>query len=154
MHAGASRIALSNPRLHTFTIAFLPANVPVSRDLPRPEPLSHGSYELLTDAYGIPMSLLACERTNSSSPASKFISIGSTKGKVRRTRYELRPPGHPDVEKKGWGMLFVERSTAGQEARLIGFCVWVLVLAGWGVLEAVGCKFGSGWVREMVKVFR
>ena len=62
MHLGASRIALSNPRLHHFTISFLPPNVPITRGVPPPTPLEKGRYELVCDEHGIPTSLLAWER--------------------------------------------------------------------------------------------
>ncbi|THH32504.1 hypothetical protein EUX98_g1695 [Antrodiella citrinella] len=148
MHTGAARIALSNPRLHKFDIAFLPANVPVTRGVARPPALEHGSYELLTDAYGIPVSLLAHERIEV--PWASKLSIGAVVGsvcgrKVRRCTYELRPHGHPDVAQKNWGQLFMDRGPAGQEARLIAFCVWLLILAAWGVGKAVGNKLlGAG----------
>lgn len=87
MHVGASRIALSNPRLHTFTITYLPPTPSTPFSSPPSftldpfhpfsqasfgsldskfygtiEPLEIGHYELVSDPHGIPMSLLCWER--------------------------------------------------------------------------------------------
>ena len=104
MHVGASRIALSNPRLHTFTITYLPPSP--STNFPSPpsltldpfhpfgqasfgsldskfygtiEPLEIGHYELISDPHGIPMSLLCWERKRRTylPTLSSIASIGS-----------------------------------------------------------------------------
>ena len=69
----------------------------------------------------------------------------------RRWVCELRPYGHPDVKKKSWSEVLLERSPAGEEARLLGFCLWLVGLAVWGVGKSVGggggvaFGFGSVW---------
>ena len=59
MHIGASRIALANPRLKTFSISFIPAHA--GSDTP-PPPLERGTFELTCDAHGIPVSLAVTQR--------------------------------------------------------------------------------------------
>ncbi|KAI9060262.1 hypothetical protein FKP32DRAFT_1687783 [Trametes sanguinea] len=56
------------------------------------------------------------------------------KGRVRRWTLDLRPSGHPDVAPKGVGALLVERSPAGEEARLMLFCFSLLVLTVWALV--------------------
>ena len=55
----------------------------------------------------------------------------------RRWRYDLRPSGHPDVEQKGVVELLTERSPAGEEARLLVFSCWLLILAVLGILRGL-----------------
>ncbi|KAL4243969.1 hypothetical protein ABKN59_010055 [Abortiporus biennis] len=144
MHAGAARIALSNPRLQHFTITYLPINTHISRGglTTLPEPIEQGKFELICDVHGIPVNLLAYERRRGGW-SSPLLDIG--RSKMRHYVYELRPSGHPDVEKKNWGELLVERSPAGEEARLLGFCLWLLLLTVWGVGKAAGLEVGWHW---------
>ena len=53
----------------------------------------------------------------------------------RRWRYDLRPSGHPDVEQKGVVELLTERSPAGEEARLMMFCLCLLLLTVWALMS-------------------
>jgi len=64
-------------------------------------------------------------------------------GRTKRWVCDLRPYGHPDVQKKGWGEVMVERSPAGEEARLIAFCLWLLVFAAWGVVRSVSVNLSD-----------
>ena len=54
---------------------------------------------------------------------------------VRRWVHDLRPSGHPDVRPKGVGELLLERSPAGEEARLMVFCVALCVLTVWALVS-------------------
>ncbi|KAI0743506.1 hypothetical protein C8Q80DRAFT_1107692 [Daedaleopsis nitida] len=54
---------------------------------------------------------------------------------ARRWRYDLRPSGHPDVAQKGIAELLVERSPAGEEARLMTFCMSLMLLTVWALVS-------------------
>lgn len=129
MQAGAARIALSNPRLTKFAIAYIPANKPIRRGYLPPQPLEIGRFVLVCDIYGIPVSLLVWE--------SWFRFKGMGARTSRRSVYELRPSGHPDAERKGWWDTMAERSPAGEEARLLLFSASLLSLAMWGIAVSV-----------------
>lgn len=58
-------------------------------------------------------------------------------GRGRRWVCELRPSGHPDVPKKAWSEVLLEKGPAGEEARLLAFCAWLLLLAVWGIGRAI-----------------
>ncbi|KAH9949589.1 hypothetical protein B0H21DRAFT_727525 [Amylocystis lapponica] len=137
MHAGAARIALANPRLTHFSIAYLPAHASAR---PHPRALERGVFELACDVHGIPVGLLVAEwRATLWGSIGDVVGIGAgwragRGGWTRRWVSELRPSGHPDVPQRGWIELLVERSPAGEEARLLVFCLCLLVLAVWGVV--------------------
>ena len=186
MHIGASRIALANPRLKTFSISFIPAHA--GSDTP-PPPLERGTFELTCDAHGIPVCLDVLQRYTALWPwqrravggatlgvgmsaalaewfataasalgiegpmvllenslgagglnlgaagAGSGLALGLVRGKTRRRRWtcDLRPSGHPDVARKGVSELLVERSPAGEEARLMMFCLCLLLLTVWAL---------------------
>ncbi|KAI0374110.1 hypothetical protein BV20DRAFT_1049515 [Pilatotrama ljubarskyi] len=219
MHVGAARIALANPRLKFFTIAFIPAHHQSTPDAPAP-PLERGAFELTCDTHGIPVCLHVAHWHSGPWPwmrmwsgawpwtemgarawpfpraadpfalaetgtgvadwfatvasalgvdtprilldsrahaldtgfASTYLSWGGLlgygggygygkggrsrgRGSVRRWVYDLRPSGHPDVPRKGVGELLVERSPAGEEARLMLFCLALLVLTVWALVS-------------------
>jgi hypothetical protein len=51
---------------------------------------------------------------------------------VRRYTHDLRPVGHPDLKQKGWGELVLQdRTQAGEEARVLVFCVVLGAVAAW-----------------------
>ena len=58
-------------------------------------------------------------------------------GRGRRWVCELRPSGHPDVPKKAWSEVLLEKGPAGEGARLLAFCGWLLMLAIWGIGRAL-----------------
>ncbi|RPD74207.1 hypothetical protein L226DRAFT_535673 [Lentinus tigrinus ALCF2SS1-7] len=187
MHIGASRIALANPRLKSFSIAFIPAQG--SSDMPSP-PIEEGTFDLTCDSHGIPVCLDVSQRYAVLWPwqrrtgagaslgagagvAEWFASVASALGvegplillensvgvsgvrsglgdpamwralaafywgwsTSRQWRYDLRPSGHPDVEQKGLFELLTERSPAGEEARLMMFCLCLLLLTVWALLS-------------------
>ncbi|KAI0630286.1 hypothetical protein C8Q77DRAFT_1137332 [Trametes polyzona] len=205
MHVGAARIALTNPRLKSFSIAFIPAHP--SADAPL-APLERGTFELACDAHGIPVCmrvaqwhavpwlwpwpalwvgagaaawpllqlplmfpvgagsgsgagvaewfaavagalgvdtplLLLERRTGAMGLGGGTANVGDAatlmkagrRASVRRWVYDLRPSGHPDVAPKGVWALLVERSPAGEEARLMAFCLCLLVLTVWALVS-------------------
>lgn len=151
MHAGAARIALANPRLTQFFLSYIPPHTPA---LPIPRPLETGSFELICDIHGIPINLFVSEwrvtlaggggggmiwRGMVSLAMILGIGVGTgwragPTGWTRRWKCELRPSGHPDVPRSGLDQLIVERSPAGEEARLLLLCMCLLILAAWGVV--------------------
>ncbi|KAI0645651.1 hypothetical protein C8Q79DRAFT_911439 [Trametes meyenii] len=187
MHTGASHIALANPRLKTFSIAFIPAHP--SSESPAP-PLERGVFELTCDTHGIPVSLHVTQwhtlpwlwlslwawagawplprsadalasvgvaewfaaaasalgietprallESRANAPGVGIVGAlaqkrGTRKPTVRRWVLDLRPSGHPDAAPKGVGALLVERSPAGEEARLMVFCLCLLMLTMWAL---------------------
>lgn len=129
MQSGAVRIALSNPHLTRFKISYLPANSTIRRAHAPPRPIEQGRYLPIRDGHGIPVSLLAIETWH------RFGGFGAKM--TRRSVYELRPSGHPDAVRKAWKHLLFEKSPAGEEARLLVFSCWLLILAMWGILRGV-----------------
>ncbi|KAH9839509.1 uncharacterized protein C8Q71DRAFT_515344 [Rhodofomes roseus] len=151
MHVGAARIALANPRVARFTINYIPAHAP---SIPLPPLLETGAFELLCDIHGLPVNLYVSEWRavlsggggggviwRSMVSAAMLLGIGvgtgwrrSHNGWTRRWACELRHSGHPDVTQKGMCELLLERSQAGEEARLLFLCLGLLLLAMWGVV--------------------
>jgi len=151
MHIGAARLALSNPRLTHYCISYIPPHTPA---LPFPPPLEKGSFELICDTHGIPINLYVSEwrmalwggggggliwRSMVSLAMILGIGVGTgwrvgPTGWTRRWVCELRASGHPDVARKGFFEFLVERSPAGEEARLLLFCCCLLLLALWGII--------------------
>jgi hypothetical protein len=137
IQAGAVRIALSNPRLTRFTIAFLQSSSSARRRIlpyalpltDSPRVIEQGRYVPVRDTHGIPVSLIAFETWY------RFGGLGAKMS--RRTVCDLRPSGHPDAARKGWNELLFERSPAGEEARMLVLSCWLLILAMWGILRAV-----------------
>ena len=137
MQMGATRIALSNPRLRRFIIAYIPV-APLYRDRPfvRPSPVHEGRYTVLCDAHGIPVKLFSFERWK------RWGWLGR-RALYKRETVDLRPSGHPDAVKTGWRELLWERSPAGEEARLLMLSAWLLGLAAWGIAKSVLGKVGE-----------
>ncbi|EMD37352.1 hypothetical protein CERSUDRAFT_114029 [Gelatoporia subvermispora B] len=160
LHSGAARIALANPRLAHFAIEYI---APAAAAHPRSPPLEAGRFELVCDAHGLPVALMVSEwRAALWGGASGVVGCGvralegvlgagagvrwtrSSKGWTRRWVCDLRPSGHPDVVQKGWGQLLLEKGPAGEEVRLLVFCVMLVSLALWGVLwRAAGYRLFS-----------
>ncbi|KAL6306866.1 hypothetical protein BKA93DRAFT_123582 [Sparassis latifolia] len=138
MYAGAARMALANPRLHSFSIAYIPYHT-TPRPLPRT--LERANFELLVDTYGIPVGLRICE-WRARLPPWKAVALvwdaggrgrlagwrSSRRGWTRQWVNDLRQSGHPDATGRGWAELLLERSPAGEEARMLMFCFILVVL--------------------------
>ncbi|KAL0956664.1 hypothetical protein HGRIS_002796 [Hohenbuehelia grisea] len=136
--AGAARIARTHPRLQKFTLTFLPPTQPLP--LPFAFPLfqvlppceATGTYTLTCDQHGLPLSLTASEHYTRLWPWG----LGASTTTRKYTRY-LRPPGYPsDARRKRRTRalmdLVFERSSAGEEMRMILFCAMLVGLAIWG----------------------
>jgi len=139
--SGAIRIAQSNPRLRKFSLTFIPPvyPVPLPFSIPyRPFPFSFlpihatGLFEVSCDQHGLPLSLSAVERSTFVWPWSLGVSC-----RTKKYWKDLRPPGCPARRRTGvrgfLGLLF-ERSSAGEEMRMILFCAFLAFLAGCGVI--------------------
>ncbi|PPQ71282.1 hypothetical protein CVT24_012336 [Panaeolus cyanescens] len=143
---GATRIASSNPRLHTFSLTFIPPVYPVPLPfalpyrpffgfLPFPSCAS-GLFEVSCDTHGLPLSLKAVEH-------SKFVWPWKLGVSTHTWRYvkDLRPAGYLARQKTGLralGSLLFEKSSAGEEIRMLLFCTFLAVLAACGIVANSG----------------
>jgi hypothetical protein len=134
---GAIRMAKTNPRLRRFTLTFLPCplrRLPMGFCLPFLLPYPHtretGTYILNRDVHGLPINLTARERRSHRWPFGLGISNHSNKRTL-----DLRPSGYPDMGKRGlMGLvrLLTEKSVAGEELRMLVFCLSLVCLSIWG----------------------
>ncbi|TFY80979.1 hypothetical protein EWM64_g3037 [Hericium alpestre] len=115
-------IALINPRLQRFTLSFLARTTEHPTRVPPPTVLESASFELAVDEHGLPASLRVVERRRW---GIGFISVGA----MRAKRYTMQLRADGEQRKGSWIRLFVERSPAGEDARLILCCVVLLGLA-------------------------
>ncbi|KAF8894365.1 hypothetical protein CPB84DRAFT_1782886 [Gymnopilus junonius] len=139
--SGAIRIAQSNPRLQKFSLTFIPPvyPVPLPFSVPyRPFPFSFipvhatGLFEVSCDQHGLPLSMSAVERSTFVWPWGLGVSY-----RAKKYCKDLRPPGCPALRRtgvRGFLSLLFERSSAGEEIRMILFCAFLAFLAGCGVL--------------------
>ncbi|KAF8730047.1 hypothetical protein AX14_005776 [Amanita brunnescens Koide BX004] len=136
LSAGATRIAKINPRLKKFSLTFIPPNYPLAIPfsvpfLPLPSRTrASGSFTLACDDHGLPLSLSVWESSRLVWPWGLGVS-SRTKKYVK----DLRPLSSPARRKSGvrgaLSLLF-ERSPAGEEMRIIGFCGLLVCLSAWG----------------------
>lgn len=104
-----------------------------------------GLFSLLTDTHGLPLMLQGVETSRVVWPWS----LGETV-RVKKYETELGPFGRRRGGRGGFGRgiggirglvgLAFERSSAGEEVRMILFCMALVVLAAWGF--AVGGRRG------------
>lgn len=136
--SGATRIARANPRLQTFRLTFLPARqpLPLLFTIPfasiLPPTMASGTYTLACDEHGLPLSLAAHEQQRLVWPWG----LGMSHWSKRYTR-DLRPVGYPGWVEGGRGnpfWLLLDKSAAGEEARMIFFSLLLVCLAVWGVV--------------------
>jgi hypothetical protein len=136
MTLGAIRIARANPRLRNFTLTFLPSPRPLRIGFPipflSPYPLTRetGSYTINCDTHSLPISLTAYERRSQRWPLGLGTSCSSSK-----CDWDLRPAGYPGTGKhglSGLATLLMEKSTAGEELRMLVFCFSLVCLSIWG----------------------
>ncbi|KAH7888860.1 hypothetical protein F5I97DRAFT_1856149 [Phlebopus sp. FC_14] len=145
----AALVARTNPRLHTFSITFIPPSLP----LPVPFGMSicrrggdpghpyaeTGNYVLKTDDHGLLTSVICTERRPSLSlpfPISTLpmITLGNSRRFTNRSikKYSYTLDMRPGAKKKrGWRLL-LERSAAGEEVRVLAVLVSLGGLALWG----------------------
>ncbi|EGO25734.1 hypothetical protein SERLADRAFT_408008 [Serpula lacrymans var. lacrymans S7.9] len=146
----AVHIARAHPRLSTFTITFIPSSLSLplppptpfqplnatSSTTPHPPPnhayIESGTYNLTADQHGLPAVLSCVERR------AMIWHVGLIWGwswsyscpRTRRYTVDL----HPGHKRRGLGELLLERSTAGEEARVLVVLVSLGSLAVWGFL--------------------
>ena len=119
MRKGAIQISCANPQLQSFSIAFLPSTLAIRSGHSAPQAFERGEYEVVKDAQGEPVTLLARERSERWWIAllRPWNHASNTKQGMRRRAYELRPHTGPDLVKGG----IVERFTY--------ICVLLLIVA-------------------------
>lgn len=123
--------------------------------------LEIGKFELTCDTHGLPVRLYGREWKERlgldgwTSWASSVISlpielasrVGSTVNSlsglsgvsgftrlVKRYERDMRPPGHPDVRKLGFGELMVDGGAAGRELRMLAFSMALVVISTGAIL--------------------
>lgn len=149
---GARQIAVSNPRLEKFSLTFLPPTHPLPLPFAFPLPLftfplkvrDSGTFSLVVDEYSLPLTLRATEKRRIFWP----FGLGSLT-QTKRWTTDLRPAGSPNrtrvsdtVGLKGtfrqvWSLL-QEGGQAGEEMRLMLFCLSLVALAVWGLCGGMG----------------
>jgi hypothetical protein len=135
LSVAANRIAITNPRIEKFTLTFLPAAYPIPFIIPYlPIPLrsrDSGKFSLTCDRHGLPLTLRAHERRRFIWP----LGLGQS-CTTKRYESDLRPAGSPHRRKYGKELLtalMIENTPAGEELRMILFCMFLLILAVWGL---------------------
>lgn len=139
LSSGAACIAKSNPRLRRFSLTFIPPVYPVSLpfsfgffrpfSVPFTERAS-GSFELRCDEHGLPLAINALEHSKLVWPWNLGVSF-----RTRKYVKDLRPPSLSNSSKEGiWGFLGLvfEKSSAGEEVRMMLFCSMLMCFAVWG----------------------
>jgi len=155
--SGAVHIAKSNPRLKRFSLTFIPPLYPVSlpfsfafRPLSLVTPFiarDSGTFDLDTDTHGLPLRIHAVEQTTLVWPWGLGVS--------KRTRNyitDLRPRSiakPPRMGLSGFCDLLFEKSSAGEDARMMTFCTALVCFAVWGFVVAGS---GRGQNRELREI--
>jgi len=138
--SAATRIARTNPRLHKFSLTFIPQVYPIPLPfsisyLPFPFPFSAratGAFDVSYDEHGLPIRLSVVEHSEFIWPWGLGVS-----SRTRKYWKDLRPPSYPGRRKtgvKGFVNLIFEKSSAGEEMRMILFCVFLVALAACGIV--------------------
>ncbi|EAU91118.1 hypothetical protein CC1G_03286 [Coprinopsis cinerea okayama7 len=141
LSSGAACIAKSNPRLRRFSLTFIPPVYPVPlpfsiayRTFPFPLPSrASGSFELVCDEHGLPITITALEHSRMVWPWGLGVS-----SRTRKYSKDLRPAAFSSGARKRGIMgimgLVMEKSSAGEEIRVMLFCSLLLCLALWGFI--------------------
>lgn len=114
--------------------------------LPLPKYMcTSGMFSLLTDTHGLPLTLQAVETSRVLWPFRLGESVRTKKYETELGPYGGRRGGRDGFGRGVGGLrgligLAFERSSAGEEVRMILFCVALVVLAAWGF--AVGGRRG------------
>lgn len=134
-----ARLVRASPRLTSFELAFLARATSGSVR-------AHAKFALATDAHGLPLALHVVERR----PRRLrwlWVSLHAWLGtwldmslrlqteSVRSITLDMRPAGAPGTRRAPLLALVLERSPAGEEARLLLFCAALLVVVVWGCVE-------------------
>ena len=151
----AATIAYTLPRLHAFSITFIPPDFPlplyfgseigrVNGDPSHPY-TETGNYVVKTDEHGLPTSVACTEHRNSRAllswlrtfPASSMISRISFPNLLRKANPKVKKYSYTldlyssGKKRCGLGLVF-ERSTAGEETRVLVVLMSLTGLALWG----------------------
>jgi hypothetical protein len=140
LRTSGTRLVRASPRLESFELVFL-ARTPTSTfSLPTPTlPISRSRssqhcypmraqalFSLSTDAHGLPLALRVLER--------RARLLWPTESMCRST-IDMRPAGAPGTRRPPLLALVLERSPAGEEARLLLFCAVLLSVVLWGCIR-------------------
>ncbi|KAI0249590.1 hypothetical protein BJV78DRAFT_1276096 [Lactifluus subvellereus] len=118
-----ARLVRASPRLTSFDLVFLARTGPRTRAWSAVR--ARASFTLAADTHGLPLALHVVER----SPRLLWPGLS-----VHRTTLDLRPAGAPGTRRAPLLALLVERSPAGEEARLLFFCATLLGIVIWGCI--------------------
>jgi hypothetical protein len=118
-----TRLARANPRLTSFDLVFLARTG--RRTLTWSAVSSRASFALAADTHGLPLALHVVERR------PRLLWPGES---VHRISLEMRPVGTPGTRRAPLFALVLERSPAGEEARLLFFCAMLLGIVVWGCI--------------------
>ncbi|KAH9993572.1 hypothetical protein BJV77DRAFT_944266 [Russula vinacea] len=137
LRTSGARLVRASPRLQSFELVFLPRTDSRAFSLPTPTlPISRSSshtpmraqaiFALSTDAHGLPLALRVVERR-----ACLFWPGES----VQRSTIDMRPAGAPGTHRPPLFALVLERSPAGEEARLLLSCAVLVAVVIWGCVR-------------------
>jgi hypothetical protein len=145
LRTSGTRLVRASPRLETFELVFLPRTNTGAFSLPTPTlPISRlrstfssshhactpmrtqGIFALSTDAHGLPLALHVVERR-----ACLFWPGES----IHRSTIDMRPAGAPGTHRAPLLALLLERSPAGEEARLLLSYAVLAVVVVWGCIR-------------------
>ncbi|KAI0266985.1 hypothetical protein BC834DRAFT_923671 [Gloeopeniophorella convolvens] len=122
LRACGVRLVRASPRLASFELVFLARSA--GRPLSPPWlARARAKFTLAADAHGLPLALHVVERR------AHVLWPGET---VRRATLEMRPAGAPGTRRAALPALLLERSPAGEEARLLFFCAVLVGAVVWG----------------------
>lgn len=116
-----TRLVRASPRLASFDIVFLTR----STHSVVPRTRTRASFVIATDRHGLPLALHVVERR------ARMLWQGES---VRRATLEMRPAGTPGTRRAPLLALVMERSPAGEEARLLLLCAALLAVVVWGCI--------------------
>jgi hypothetical protein len=89
-----------------------------------------GSFELRCDEHGLPINIAALEQSKVIWPWGMGVTF-----RTRKYVRDLRPPGLASGRKtgfRGFLGLVLEKSSAGEEVRMMLFCTMLVCFAVWG----------------------
>ncbi|KAI0286357.1 hypothetical protein BC826DRAFT_972643 [Russula brevipes] len=112
------------PTADVFELVFLARTG--AQTLTGPAVRARAKFVLAADTHGLPLALHVVERRT---------CLLWPRESVRRATLEMRPAGTPGTRRTPLLALVLERSPAGEEARLLMFCVVLLAVVIWGCIK-------------------